>query len=222
MFHVKHTTLGLLLLICSSVFGQGSIAMQDKPFAYSRQKDRSIDSFLQRQPHYHTLDSNQKEMFYWVNLFRKDPRRFKEVQLAAFLRQYPETRNSSANSLIRDLSVQKPLPLLSPDSLLNSLAVFHCLDMASNIGGLSHASSKGKSFETRMTEAGIQRCAAENLLYGGRDVLKGLILLLIDHGVPGYGHRKTLLDATYTKMGVGILTPTDHTGTYMTQLFSCD
>jgi uncharacterized protein YkwD len=55
-----------------------------------------------------------------------------------------------------------------------------------------------------MNEAGITECAGENIFDGQDDALMVLILLLIDKGVPGAGHREALLNPSFTSIGIGV------------------
>jgi len=48
-----------------------------------------------------------------------------------------------------------------------------------------------------------------------------LILLLIDHRVPGTGHRKALLDASFTKTGIGVSMSNDQRAIFV-QILSCN
>jgi uncharacterized protein YkwD len=87
-------------------------------------------------------------------------------------------------------------------------------------GSLSHTGRGGKSFQKRMEDAGVENCAGENLFDGQDDALMGLILLLIDKGVPGAGHRQALLNPQFREIGIGI-SYMDKTRMVVVQQFSC-
>jgi uncharacterized protein YkwD len=72
-----------------------------------------------------------------------------------------------------------------------------------------------------MKSISIKRCAGENISFGPANTVLMLVLLYIDEGVPDLGHRKTLLNASFVEMGIGIGAYPE--GKYMVvQTFSCD
>ena len=58
-------------------------------------------------------------------------------------------------------------------------------------------------FGTRMKQAGIKYCANENISLSSQSVLLSVLLLYLDIGLPGLGHRKALLDPSLREIGVG-------------------
>jgi uncharacterized protein YkwD len=76
--------------------------------------------------------------------------------------------------------------------------------MASKKASPSHTSPSGSTFQSRMEAAGIKKCAGENISFGPGNTIMMLTLLYIDEGVPDFGHRKTLLDPSFTEMGIGV------------------
>ncbi len=96
---------------------------------------------------------------------------------------------------------QEPLPLVEPNALLTKATQEHAYDLVHNQKGISHSSSDGRNFQQRMKDAGITKCAGENILEGNKDALKAIIMLLIDQGVPDKGHRRALLNPSFNLMG---------------------
>jgi Cysteine-rich secretory protein family len=204
MFHVKHLHSLILILIFlqgAVSFGQGSIELEDKPFVIKIIRDDSLDTWLEASSVYNEMAKPDKDMIYWVNIMRKDTRAFFEKYVAEFIRQYPESGGGNANSLKRDLDKAGKLQLMKPSAILQKEAFSHASDVARNMKRLSHESSSGKSFQQRMKDRGITECAGENIYEGKQDALRAVILLLIDQGVPGVGHRKALLENHFNLMG---------------------
>jgi len=191
----------LLLFLQTSVSAQGQIILQDKPFSYNAPVDTNLWATLQTAPNFLTLSTEQKWMFYWTNLFRRNPQWFFGTIVRSFLDQFPEANTAEAVSLEADIQQASPLPFLFPDNGLTKMAQLHAKDMASRNGIITHTSSSGKQFAQRLREAGRYPCGAENVFSGSQAALEALIILLLDHGVADKGHRINLLDPTYTIMG---------------------
>lgn len=191
----------LLFSLQSSVSGQGQIVLQDKAFHHNYPVDTILWATLKASPNFTTLSSEQKWMFYWTNLFRRDPLLFFNSYVKSFLEQFPEANTAEAVSLEADVQQTGSLPLLFPDKGLTKMAQLHAKDMAGRNGIITHTSSSGKQFAQRLREAGRYPCGAENVFAGSQAALEALIILLLDHGVADKGHRINLLDPTYTIMG---------------------
>jgi hypothetical protein len=220
MFHVKHF-LTLLYFLPFGLFAQGTMELQDKQIVVQLARQLQIDSFLNTSELYTKLAKEEKDLFYWVNLLRFNPALFKKEVVEPFLHQFPESVSPYSKSLLDELLLQKPLPLVMPDQHLVNLCLGHAKDLANKQQKLSHSSSSGKSFQERMQEASITRCAAENIFDGKKDALQAILLLLIDQGVPGTGHRKALLNPAFDLMGVAFIPKKSGANFIMVQLFSC-
>jgi hypothetical protein len=201
-------------------YGQGYIVTADKPFVIERDKDSAILGPISRSRAYETLSDEEKEYLYWVNKMRVNPSQFYRVYVTAYLNQFPEARSPESETLSTDMRQAVQLPLVIPVTSLNLTASTHAIYLSS-IRTLSHVGRGGKDFATRMREAGINTCAGEVIFSGKGDVLVGLILLLIDHRVPGLGHRKALLNPLFTRTGIGIRYANDGKA-YLVETFSCD
>ncbi len=211
----------LLLLLPFGSQAQGYITLQDKPFEFSHSLDQEVWSWLEKQEGFSALNKDQQLMYYWTNLFRKDPKAFHETVVKEFLRQFPEANTPAAKSLEKDISAAKgPLPYLAPDAGLLQMSRLQAKDLAGRNGVISHISTDGKNFNQRIKEAGQYRCGAENVFSGSGNPLEALILLLIDHGVPNKGHRLNLLDPSFGKMGAA-LSASSAKKTVLVQVFAC-
>jgi len=192
----------LLFFLPVQLAAQGYLTLQDKPFTFSHSIDQGVWGWLEQQPGFTGLAKDQQLMYYWTNLFRKDPKAFHESVVKEFLRQFPEANTPAAKSLEKDIATLKgPLPYLAPDAGLLQMSRLQAKDLAGRNGVISHTSSDGKNFNQRIKEAGRYTCGAENVFSGSGNPLEALILLLIDHGVPNKGHRLNLMDPMYTLMG---------------------
>ncbi len=100
------------------------------------------------------------------------------------------------------------------------LSLAHAKDIAKNGLPPSHTSTKGIPFQQRVANAGIIKCAAENLSLGNPNPVLSLILLFLDEGVPDLGHRNTLLNPYYTEIGIGI-SKHNNSQVFVVQDFSC-
>lgn len=184
-------------------FSQGVIVLQDKSFVYKPVRDTSIWNRLVESKSFADLSVKEQEFFYWTNFMRMNPAHFEETVLQEFLKQFPEANSPDSKSLSAELKkAQINLPFLDPDHGLLIMASTHAADLMGRNAVISHQSSSGKDFVQRIREAGKYRCGAENVFVGTPEALEALILLLIDKGVRDKGHRKNLLDASFTLMGV--------------------
>ena len=104
-------------------------------------------------------------------------------------------------SLINDLRGSKKLSVLQPDSGIYLAAKKHAADQHSHEWTLSHTGSDGsnpwdriQNFSPSMSE-GNENIA---MIGGTPSVREIVILLLVDAGIPGYGHRYNMLDPNWT------------------------
>ena len=199
---------------------QGAVIMQDKPFRYQHTIDSALLLGFLQETSYHSFSKRERESVYWMGLLRKNPTEFGTRFIRPFLDQFPELQGTAARSLERELKTAGPLFVLLPAGNLKKAAQLQA-DYLSSARQFSHSGPKGKTFKQRMEDAGVKDCAGENLFEGKADPLVSLILLLIDHGVEGYGHRKALLNQAFTRIGVGIVEKSDN-DMVMVQVFSCE
>ncbi len=223
MFHVKHALFctWFCVLFSCLIHAQGNYSMTDKPFQHANPQRDSVWNVLASNKLYRQFSSEEQDFLYWLNILRKDPPLFAMNQVQSFLRQFPELAGPESRSLLQDLSSKESMDILIPDEVLIRTASEQAKDLASHAGTLTHYSSKGASFALRMNNAGIMNCAGENLYEGKNEPLTALLLLLIDKGVPGSGHRKSLLDPKYKKTGISIKYKSDGLMVILVQDLSC-
>jgi uncharacterized protein YkwD len=221
---VKRSLLLFIVSLCFiSAFSQGSIVLNDKPFIVNPIKDTALENWLNVNPAYTQLEPEEKELIYWVNYVRQQPKQFSNTILLPFLKQFPEAKSSYTQSLISELSTLSSLLPLAPSKALNDVARSHAKDLGINQRNISHNSSKGESFKERLNKFGYFECASENVYEGKEDGLQAVLFLLIDAGVPNLGHRKNILDSNMKYIGVSFFpVKKNENRFFMVQDFSCN
>jgi hypothetical protein len=195
------------------------VVLNDKRFQAQRNVDTAVYNSLTSQALFNTLDKSEKELLYWVNLMRKDPMAFKNNYVLPFLEQFPEAQSPESKSLVKRMSVLPALSQLAISPVLVGTAGDHANYLADK-KTISHTGRGGKGFGARMMDAGVSGCAGENIFDGQDDGLMVLILLLIDTGVPGTGHREALLNPQFTSTGIGVARM-DNRRVVFVQQFGC-
>lgn len=195
--------------------------LQDKQFSINLPQNKGVDSFLLLNSLYQTLEKEEKDLFYWVNVLRSNPSGFGKTLIQPFLLQFPEANSSYSKSLLKELEKCSSLPMVEPSSALMKASKRHASDLSLHQNGISHTSSDGRSFQMRMSDAGIVNCAGENIYEGNKDALFAVIILLIDQGVPNKGHRLTLLNPQFNQMGVAFESLKNSHYFFLVQIFSC-
>ena len=203
MFHVKKIIFILFIFCGSNANSQGILTLTDKPFDFKHEYDTALLNKLVANSYYNSLSVNEKDLFYWTNYFRQDPKRFYEKVVLEFLKQFPEAKSAYTRSLETDIrKAPATLSLLIPDKGLLGTTKAHASDLIKRGSVISHNSSNGMSFSQRLQGAGRYTCGAENIYVGTSKALESLITLLIDNGVPDKGHRMNLLDPKFERMGI--------------------
>lgn len=112
-----------------------------------------------------------------------------------------EERLKAIESLIDQLRNMGPLHILLPDKGLYSAAVKHANDQTAHHWTLGHRGSDGswpwdriRKYSSKMVD-GNENLAGIYPEPSARDIV---IMLLIDAGIPGYGHRATILNPNWT------------------------
>lgn len=218
---MKHVLLALLLPLSLLAQHSGSVKMEVKPFPTLPGKDYKVDQFVKSSASNYSLSEYQTEWFYWTNYSRSNPKRFWDSVVGPFLKVYPEMQSQYTKSLKKDLYLISTLPFLKPNYALLNMAQKHATSLASIKANPSHTSPNGSTFQDRVQKASIQKCAGENISFGPRNAVLGLVLLYIDQGVPDLGHRLSLLNDSFSEMGIGI---SAYSNNYLmvVQDFSCN
>ncbi len=210
-----------ILLIPFLVGAQhGTIKLEIKSMPPLPATDIVISQFINSIAETRRLTEEQKDWFYWTNYSRRNPRIFWDSVIVPLIKMYPEFHNSYSTSLKKDLYAASSLPLLKPSNILGNVAQQHADALQIRKASPSHTSPDGSTFEQRMQKANIQRCAGENISFGPSNVVLALVLLYLDEGVPDLGHRYSLLNPSFTEMGIGV-SPYANNRIMVVQDFSC-
>jgi len=144
------------------------------------------------------LSSEEKNVIWILNMLRLNPKLFLTSVLLnphcdLFVKK--ENRNNYYNSLITTLQQLKPIKsVLIPDSLNYLSAKCHAIYSGLN-GYVGHE---------RMRSGCNAHFYGECCDYGSSDALNILLDLLIDDGIPNFGHRNICLSPNYLTIGVSI------------------
>lgn len=119
-----------------------------------------------------------------------------------------EEEVKALTSLVNDLKKLKKLSVLQPDSGIYNAAKKHAADQDAHDWQLLHTGSDGSQPWDRITKYspamsfGNENIAGRSGTPAAREIV---IQLLVDSGIPGYGHRDNLLDPQWTHVAcVGV------------------
>jgi uncharacterized protein YkwD len=107
-------------------------------------------------------------------------------------------------TLVEDLKKLERLSILKPDEGIYKAATKHAVDQAQHDWTLGHTGTDGSAPWDRITKFsptmsfGNENIAGNSMIVTARDIV---IQLLVDEGIPGYGHRYNLLDPQWTYVG---------------------
>lgn len=105
-------------------------------------------------------------------------------------------------TLINDLKKLKPLSILQPDSGIYNAAAKHAKDQDEHDWKLMHTGSDGSEpWDRILFFSPTMRFGNENIAGNSAEIVTArdiVIQLLVDSGIPGYGHRYNLLDPSWT------------------------
>jgi hypothetical protein len=107
---------------------------------------------------------------------------------------------AAVDEAIRDLRTERPLPTLSHSAMLARAAADH-VAVQSRSGAVGHYTS-GSGPGERMKARGGGPYVNEVITYGHHSPAGVIHQLLIDDGVPGRGHRHSLLRTTHRYAGI--------------------
>lgn len=137
------------------------------------------------------LSKSEKEIYYWLNFARLNPRRFCELYVLPKLRY--DSQNIYILSLIDYMYSMKPRNALMPEKMLYESAKCH----AESSGKLNYIGHQ------RQNENCKSRFSGECCSYGLNNPLQVVLQLLVDDGIPSLGHRYICL-GWYQYLGVSM------------------
>lgn len=218
-FHVKHF-LAIFLLFPLFSWSQSQFVLQDKPFTPIIDTNRAILEFVEDQIRGKGYTLQEKMFFYYIQSVRSDPKKFHKEIVEPFLKEFPEAVGTESRSLKEDLLAARDLSRLYFNPQLRDIALEHATDLAQE-GIISHIDSKGRTFQQRIRIGGFTKCAAENIYTGKNDGLLAVLMLLLDIGLPSAGHRKNILNPSFTQMSLSIRPSLKSQSVYLVQIFGC-
>lgn len=124
-----------------------------------------------------------------------------------------EENVKALNSLVADMKKLKRLSILRPDSGIYIAAKKHRADQDKHGWGLMHTGSDGSMPWDRIVRFSPRMLTGNENIAGqsGIPTVREIVLqLLIDAGIPGYGHRYNMLDPQWTHAAC---TATNYKGT---------
>ena len=103
---------------------------------------------------------------------------------------------------VRYLRSLKPLLPLNPSEGMSSGARDHVKDQGSS-GATQHKGGDGSHASERVSRYGTwEKSIGENIVYGSDKARNIVMYLIIDDGVSGRGHRKTIFNPDFRVIGV--------------------
>ena len=199
-------TVIFLSLLISSAGAQGHISVVELPVKqvpHPRIIDTVVDNWNRSQPGFNRLPKEAQEMLYYTNLARLRPKYFWDSVMTPLLGTFLPLNTPEAKSLRTELGAASELPMFRLNALLMGTAQSHALDIARKTSPISHTSTDGTAFGTRMKRAGIRFCASENISLSSQGVIIAVALLYLDINVPDLGHRKALMNPGLREIGIG-------------------
>lgn len=209
-----------ICLGCPQPIQSQSLTLEAKSISFPTVVDTSVKNWNAAQPGYNSMNEEAKELYYWTNYARVNPRRCWDSLVMPVLNAYPELKGTYATSLKNDLLLNKPLPFLSLNASLLRIAQSHADDIKENNIKPGHVSTDGRTFSSRFKAIGLSNCGGENISFGDTRVPFLLVLLYLDYNLPGLGHRKALLSEAYTEIGIGAA-PIKNNQKFFVQDFAC-
>ena len=144
------------------------------------------------------LTEEEKKVIFFCNLARLDGRAFSDGLL-----DMRESTDIYEKSLVEMLDTTKDLPMLIPNEQLCKAAAYHAEDIGSK-GIFQHNSSDGTKTFDRLKRYYKGNAMGENISGGYDKAIYIVCDLLIDQGIPMYGHRLNILSPKYTRIGTAI------------------
>lgn len=144
----------------------------------------------------------------YINEMRANPRAFYQKYVEEYIRE--KNRRFTVRytrSLKKDMLHSPALPIFESNNVLRKTATLQLNYLAPYKGRMLTHEQGNISFAERMNRAKLH-CLAENIYTADDPKALDVVLdLLIDEGVPSFGHRKNLMNPIYTHIGIVSKTP---------------
>ena len=124
-----------------------------------------------------------------------------------------EEEVKALQTLVNELKKLKKLSVLQPDSGIYNAATKHANDQDAHNWTLMHTGSDGSNPWDRILKFSPSMSFGNENIAGRGGLLttpRGFVIqLLVDSGIPGYGHRENILDPAWTHIGCVIRNQND-------------
>lgn len=178
----------LLILLSSSSFAQkNKVWAEDALNKANTAKDAEY------------LTKEEKQVIFYLNLVRLDPKLFAETYLKKYLDSTKEN-DAYTKSLIKELPKTKTMDVLQPDKELFNFAK----ELAVKFGKENKTGHGNYQERTKKIKTKFRGAMAENCDYGNNKGFDIVMSLLIDQNIKDLGHRKNILDPQYRVVGTSI------------------
>lgn len=144
------------------------------------------------------LSKKEKEVIFYMNLVRLNPKLFGETYLKNYLDSTGEN-STYTKSLIKQLPKQRSMDVLVPAKDLWELSKAHATKFGKE-GKVGHGSYDQRIKTLREKYSGM----GENCDYGNERAIDIVMSLLIDEDVKSLGHRANILRVAYKYVGTSI------------------
>lgn len=191
-----HLLLSIFSLAQLTVF-PGKLSAQNDAWS---QWDKEVVETLYTSRELPYMNEEEKKVVLFMNMARHDGSLFAETFVSAYVEEQQIKKNSYLKSLYKDLKKVKGLTPLKPEEDLTAVAQGH----ATKSGKSGHVGHKNMDRRFGPLKGNPYQGWAENCSYGYQEALGIVITLLIDDGIKGLGHRKTILNERYNSVGVAI------------------
>ncbi len=155
------------------------------------------------------MSSREKDMIKEINLIRSNPKGYipiveayikdQEAQMSQIIsgKEYVRDEIKTAKELIKELRKTSPMSILQPNEGVYKAAKIHGIE-GKKKGSLNHVGSNGSWPWDRIKKHAGFANGGENLVGGLSDVRESVMVLLVDSGIDGRGHRKALLNPQWS------------------------
>jgi len=162
------------------------------------------------------LTEIEKNVVLEMNMVRSNPKQYGELYIKPKLSKFDGMQfdlgdnhwlltNEGTKAVVECIKVlneAKPCDLVYPNKKLRTMSKYHA-DLQGETEQTGHDTPAGETLNQRIKRLKIPYyCYAENIIYGhnsARDIVVGF---LVDDGVPSRGHRITIINNFYNKIGV--------------------
>lgn len=139
--------------------------------------------------------TNPKGYIAYVETYIKEQEALKKHLVSG--KEYVDDEIKTAKELIKELKKTTKSTALKPHKAVYKAAKMHGKEM-NKTGNLDHKSVNGDLPWTRiLREATDLKDGSENLVGGPKSVRESVMVLLVDSGIPGRGHRKNILNPAW-------------------------